>query len=56
MLARRGAHVMGIDLSRTMVEEARRRAALEGVASRWHSLEGDLVGMDLGRTFPLVSA
>lgn len=54
MLARRGAHVTGIDLSRTMVEEARRRASLAGIASKCAFLEGDLVTMDLGRTFPLV--
>lgn len=54
MLAQRGAQVTGIDLSRTMLEEARRRAAVEGVASRCAFLEGDLVTLDLGRTFPLV--
>jgi SAM-dependent methyltransferase len=54
LLARRGAHVTGVDLSPTMVEEARRRAAAESVASRCAFLEGDLVTLDLGRTFPLV--
>jgi ubiquinone/menaquinone biosynthesis C-methylase UbiE len=53
-LARRGAHVTGVDLSPTMLGEARRRAEREGVAERCRFLEADLAALDLGRSFPLV--
>jgi SAM-dependent methyltransferase len=54
MLAGRGAEVTGVDLSPTMLGEARRRAAAEGVAPRCTFLEGDVVTLDLRRSFPLV--
>src|SRR5215475_7226163 len=34
LLAARGAHVTGVDLSPTMIDQARRRAVIEGVAER----------------------
>ena len=47
-LARRGVDVVGVDLDPSMLEEARRKAP--GVP--W--TEGDLVDVDLGRTFDVV--
>lgn len=53
-LAARGAHVTGIDLSPTMVAEARRRAAAEGVGDRcWFDAQ-DLSRLDAGAKFDLV--
>jgi len=53
-LAQRGARVTGIDLSPTMVSEARRRAHAEGVASRCEFHTGDVTDFDLGTRFPVV--
>lgn len=53
-LARRGAFVTGIDLSPTMIEEARRRARADGVGGRCHFQVEDLSQLDLGERFPLV--
>jgi 2-polyprenyl-3-methyl-5-hydroxy-6-metoxy-1,4-benzoquinol methylase len=54
MLARRGAVVTGVDLSATMVDEARRRADAEGLGSRCLFQQQDLAALELKRTFDLV--
>jgi 2-polyprenyl-3-methyl-5-hydroxy-6-metoxy-1,4-benzoquinol methylase len=54
ILARRGAVVTGVDLSPTMVDEARRRIEAEGLGSRCRFQQHDLASLDLGRTFGLV--
>lgn len=53
-LARRGAEVTGVDLSPTMIDEATRRAAAEGVASRCRFLASSLADLDLGLEFPRI--
>lgn len=53
-LAKRGAHVTGIDLSPTMIEEARRRAAEERVSARCRFETQDLSELDAGDRFDLV--
>jgi 2-polyprenyl-3-methyl-5-hydroxy-6-metoxy-1,4-benzoquinol methylase len=53
-LAHRGAHVTGIDLSPTMISEAKRRAASEGVAGRCRFETQDLSALDAGDTFDLI--
>lgn len=53
-LARRGARVTGVDLSETMVREARRRAAHAGVPDRCRFVQLDLAALDLGRQYPLI--
>jgi SAM-dependent methyltransferase len=55
-LARRGARVTGIDVSPTMVEEARRRARAEGLEDRCAFAVGNLATLALGRRFSLVLA
>ena len=47
-LARRGARVVGVDVSESMLDTARRADP----EIEW--IEADLVGLDLGRTFGLV--
>lgn len=54
LLARRGAQVFGIDLSPTMIGEARRRAAAEGVAADCRFATSDLASLDLRERFDLV--
>jgi SAM-dependent methyltransferase len=54
LLAARGATVTGVDLSQTMITQARRRAAAEGVAERCCFLVQDLSALDLGDRFDLV--
>jgi 2-polyprenyl-3-methyl-5-hydroxy-6-metoxy-1,4-benzoquinol methylase len=54
LLARRGAEVTGVDLSATMVDEARRRARAEGLEPRCRFLREDLAELDLGRRFELI--
>jgi SAM-dependent methyltransferase len=54
LLAAEGARVFGVDLSPTMVAQARRRAALEGVAERCHFAVSDLAQLDLRKRFDLV--
>lgn len=54
LLARRGAQVTGVDLSPTMIAEARRRAATNGVAERCRFLVQDLAQLDAGAQFDLV--
>jgi SAM-dependent methyltransferase len=53
-LAARGAHVTGVDLSPTMIAEARRRAAAEGVGERCRFEAQDLSELDAGARFDLV--
>jgi 2-polyprenyl-3-methyl-5-hydroxy-6-metoxy-1,4-benzoquinol methylase len=50
-LAHAGAEVTGVDLAPTMVNEARRRAARDGIAARCRFLTADLVELDLGARF-----
>jgi SAM-dependent methyltransferase len=52
LLAGRGAQVMGVDLSPTMVSEARRRAAAAGLACRFAVV--DASRLQLGEQFDLV--
>lgn len=54
MLAGNGARVVGVDLSSTMVEEARRRARAEGLAAYCEFRVGDIAELDLHTTFRLV--
>jgi SAM-dependent methyltransferase len=54
LLAARGAVVTGMDLSPTMIAEAQRRAAANGVASRCRFLVQDLAQLDAGEKFDLV--
>ena len=54
MLASRGAVVTGIDLSPTMIEEARQRAQTNGVGSRCRFLVQDLAHLDAGAKFDLI--
>ncbi len=51
-LARAGLKVTGIDLSSGMLNEARRKAAAEGVPVTW--IEADMRAFDLGATFSTV--
>jgi 2-polyprenyl-3-methyl-5-hydroxy-6-metoxy-1,4-benzoquinol methylase len=53
-LARRGALVTGIDLSPTMIAEAKRRAAEECVSARCRFETQDLSALDAGDRFDLV--
>jgi 2-polyprenyl-3-methyl-5-hydroxy-6-metoxy-1,4-benzoquinol methylase len=50
-LARAGAHVTGVDLAPTMIDEATRRAAQDGVGASCHFMVGDLTQLALGRRF-----
>jgi 2-polyprenyl-3-methyl-5-hydroxy-6-metoxy-1,4-benzoquinol methylase len=54
MLAQRGAIVTGMDLSPTMIEEAKRRAQANGVSDRCRFLVQDLAQLDAGDQFDLV--
>lgn len=53
-LAARGARVTGVDLSPTMVAEARRRAREAALDGRCRFLVSDLAELDLGERFPLI--
>lgn len=53
-LAHRGAQVTGVDLSATMVDEARRRSEEEGIADRCEFRTADLAELDLGSRFSLI--
>jgi 2-polyprenyl-3-methyl-5-hydroxy-6-metoxy-1,4-benzoquinol methylase len=53
-LAARGAVVFGVDLSATMIAQARQRATVEGVAGRCRFAVADLVRLDLKEQFDLV--
>src|ERR1700736_6426623 len=54
LLAARGAQVTGVDLSPTMIDEARRRAAHAGLAGRCRFLVQDSAALDAGAPFDLV--
>lgn len=54
ILAARGAQVTGIDLSPTMIGQARTRAAQDGVADRCRFLVQDTAALDVGEKFDLV--
>jgi SAM-dependent methyltransferase len=54
LLAARGADVLGVDLSRTMIAQARRRAAADGVAGRCRFQVRDASHLDVGERFDLV--
>jgi len=54
LLAARGADVTGVDISPTMVEEARRRAQSEGVADRCRFHVRDISALDVPGEFDLV--
>jgi ubiquinone/menaquinone biosynthesis C-methylase UbiE len=53
-LASRGAHVTGIDLSPTMIAEAERRAAAQGLAHRCRFLVQDSAALELAGAFDLI--
>ncbi len=53
-LAERGAEVTGIDLSPTMIREARRRAFAAGLAGRCRFLVRDAARLDLPQRFDLI--
>ena len=53
-LAKRGARVTGIDLSPTMIGQARRRAAAQGVAGRCEFVAQDLAALDVAGQFDLI--
>jgi cyclopropane fatty-acyl-phospholipid synthase-like methyltransferase len=54
MLAERGAQVTGMDLSPTMINEAKRRAQANGVSDRCRFVVQDLAQLDAGEQFDLV--
>lgn len=54
MLATQGAEVTGVDLSPTMIAEAQRRAAAQGVAARCRFRVQDLAELEVGETFDLI--
>lgn len=54
LLAHQGAEVVGVDLSPTMVEEARRRAIEEGVGDCCHFQTADMTELDLHEQFSLI--
>jgi SAM-dependent methyltransferase len=54
LLAARGARVTGVDLSPTMIAEAQRRAAADGVAAHCRFEVQDLSKLDVGERFDLV--
>lgn len=54
LLASRGAHVTGVDLSPTMIAQAERRAESEGVADRCRFQVQDVSRLQVGGEFDLV--
>lgn len=52
-VARAGVDVVGIDVSPSMLERARRSLEADEVADHVTLVEADMRGFDLGRTFPL---
>lgn len=55
-LAKRGAHVIGVDLAPSMIEEARRRTERASLGDRIEYRVGDLRTLSLHRLFDLVLA
>lgn len=53
-IAAMGVDVVGIDVSQTMLDRARRRVADDPNGARVELVEADMRTLDLGRTFPLV--
>jgi 2-polyprenyl-3-methyl-5-hydroxy-6-metoxy-1,4-benzoquinol methylase len=54
LLAARGARVTGVDHSSTMIAEATRRSAAEGLAAQCRFLVQDLAELDAGGRFDLI--
>jgi 2-polyprenyl-3-methyl-5-hydroxy-6-metoxy-1,4-benzoquinol methylase len=54
LLASRGAHVTGVDLSPTMIAEAKRRAAVDGLADRCRFLVQDSARLDIPGRFDMI--
>jgi SAM-dependent methyltransferase len=54
LLAARGAEVVGVDLSPTMIAQARRRAVADGVAGHCRFQMQDLSNLNVGERFDLV--
>ena len=54
LLASRGACVTGIDLSPTMIAEARRRAAIDGLAGRCHFVVQDSASLDVPGRYDMI--
>ena len=54
LMAKQGARVTGMDLSPTMIAEAKRRVLVEGVANRCEFLVQDLAELEAGKKFELV--
>lgn len=55
-LAARGARVTGVDLSPTMIGQARRRAAAQGVGAQCRFLTQDLAALEVDGPFDLILA
>ena len=54
MMAARGAHVTGVDLSPTMIAEAARRTSAAGLAARCRFLVEDLTQLDTGTRYDFI--
>jgi SAM-dependent methyltransferase len=54
LLARRGAHVTGMDLSPTMIAQARSRATEAGLIDRCRFMTQDLAALEAGERFDLI--